>query len=46
MVEEDGASSVEEATVEKVKRWVFTASTTAQKDLSERLEGVIKSITY
>lgn len=42
----EGTSSDEEATLENLRMWLETESTVAPKDLSERLEGVLKLVTY
>lgn len=42
----DGASSVEDVSVDKVKASFEAASTAEPKDLSERLESVLRSVHY
>lgn len=46
MGEIEGASSVEEATPEKVSAWFNNAATVSPRDISERLEAVLKAIQY
>jgi len=42
----EDATSVEEATVDKVKEWFEKASTLSPKDLSERIDSTLASVKY
>ena len=46
MREIEGASTVEEASSEMVKSWFDTASMSTPRDLSERIEATLRSISF
>ena len=42
----DGAETIEEATVDKVKAWFEAASAVAPKDLSERIDSAVSATKF
>lgn len=42
----EGATSVDEATIDAVQKWFDTASTLSTNDLSERVDATVKGLVY